>query len=84
MQLIETSVTAASVRMRLADADDPLKATQWVDFQVPIAELRVAHQPGGTQPIGDPESEYLSTIRGSALRRAQDVIVAEIRRLEGR
>ena len=78
LKLIETTVLETTVRMRYADDVDPAKATQWIDFQVPLAELQ---SPNGRVELGDPESRYLAEIRLAALRHARDVIGAETQRL---
>ncbi|MBJ7542335.1 hypothetical protein [Rhodomicrobium udaipurense] len=77
MKLIETTITGTSVRMRYADHEDAAKATQWVDFQVPISEL---HLPSETA-LGDPEPRSLALVRLAALRYARDVIGSETQRL---
>jgi hypothetical protein len=80
MRLFETSVTATAVRMRYADHPDPTKATQWVDFQVPIEAqpANPAADPGRT--VG-PELQLFGEVRLAALRHARAVIGEETRRL---
>jgi hypothetical protein len=77
MKLIETVVTDSTVRMRYADNADPAKAKHWIDFQVPLAELRQVSE----TPLGDPESHYLSTVRLTALRYVRGKADGEIQRL---
>ena len=76
MQLIETTVLTSSVRMRYADNADATKATEWIDFQVPLGLLAE-----GEPKIDDPELNFLAEIRLAALRRVRDVIGAETQRL---
>jgi hypothetical protein len=78
MKLIETKILETTVRMRYADDADPAKASQWIDFQVPLAELL---SPNGRVELGDPESRYLAEIRLVALRYVRDAIGAETQRL---
>ena len=80
MKLVETKVTSASVHMRYADNLDPSKATQWVDFQVPIDAVWAPDGPPGTPSI-DPERQGLGEIRLAALRHARGVIGDETRRI---
>ena len=80
MKLIETTVTATAVHMRYANDLDPAKATQWVDFQVPIDAVWQAVGPPGTPSI-DPELQGLGEVRLAALRHARGVIGDETRRL---
>jgi hypothetical protein len=78
MKLVETKVAESTVRVRFADHVDPLKAANWIDMQLPLAELR---DPYGEGDLGDPELRYLAEVRLAALRSARDVIGAEIQRL---
>jgi hypothetical protein len=80
MKLIKTTVSETTVRMRFADQSDAAEATQWVDFQVPLGDLR---SPKGQEELGDPETRYLAEIRLVALRFVRDAIDAETRRLAG-
>ena len=81
MQLIETTVTATAVRMRYANSPDPTKATEWLDFQVPMDGLMIPlHQ--REEPLGDqPDIRLLAEVRLAALRRVRGVIGAETQRL---
>jgi hypothetical protein len=79
MHLIETMISETAVRMRYADQPEPARATEWVDFQVKLADLMVPTDPG--ELLENPESHYLATIRLAALRRARDVIDGENERL---
>ena len=83
MMLIETSVSDKSVWMRFADTSDCAKAAHWIDFQVPLSELKVPAGSGTEVLLGDPELQLLSEVRLAALRYVRDVIGAETRRLSG-
>jgi hypothetical protein len=80
MKLIETKILGTTIRMRYADNADPLKATQWLDFQVPLADLSLPAV-DTEYPLGDPEKRYLGSIRQAALRYVRNVIAAETQRL---
>jgi len=80
MKLIETKISETSIRMRYADDADPVKASQWIDFQIPIADLE---GPDKQNPLGDIECRYLAELRLVALRNVRDVIGDETRRLSG-
>jgi hypothetical protein len=77
MKLIETIVTEKTVRMRYADNEDAAKASQWIDFQVPLDKLEHADQTA----LGEPELRYLAQVRQAALRYARGVIGDETQRL---
>jgi hypothetical protein len=57
---------------------DPKEAEYWIDFQVPLDELK---HPQTNNPLGDPEKQFLSEVRLAALRYARDVIGDETQRL---
>ena len=71
MKLLQTSVSATSIRMRFANDADPTKASQWVDFQVPLDQLG----------LSDLERQLLAELRLAALRHARGVIGDEVRRI---
>jgi hypothetical protein len=78
MKLIETTVSETTVRMRYADNADPAKASQWIDFQVPLAEL--AEGTGARKTHLDRlEARFLGAIQEAALHYMQDVVAKEIR-----
>jgi len=80
MKLVQTSVTETAVHMRYADHTDPSKAAFWVDFQVPLIELKVpAGQ--GEDKLGNPELRLLSEAQLGALRYARGLIGDETQRL---
>jgi hypothetical protein len=79
-KIVETTLTASAVRMRLANDADPAKADEWVDLVIPIDRLRR----GSGEPIrssADLESLDLATIQAIALHHARDVVAAEMARL---
>jgi hypothetical protein len=82
MKLIETIVTTTSVRMRYADNADAAKASQWVDFQVPLADLKHPENQLEMNPE-KLESQLLAEIHQAALRCARDALNNEMRRLSG-
>jgi hypothetical protein len=82
MKLIATTISDTSVHMRYADSHDPMNATQWIDFQVPLAELMLPDDHVEV-PLEDPETRYLGAIRLAALRYARKAIDVETRRLSG-
>lgn len=64
--------------MRYADNPDPVKAAQWLDFQVLLADL---NHPENQIEIRDPETLLLAELRQAALQCARGVIGGETRRL---
>jgi hypothetical protein len=80
MHLVETKIAESTVRMRYADYDDAIQATEWIDFQVKIADL--VHPRGRGDPLGDPDLQFLSEVRLAALRYARDTIGDETQRLQ--
>ncbi len=84
MELIETKISKTSVHMRYANNPDPAKATQWIDFQIPIEGLTLPGPSGGDYPLGDHESRFLGSIQQAALRHARELISAETQALASR
>lgn len=83
MVLIETTVTATSVRMRYADQRDATKATRWLDFQVPLDGLKLPLLGGsrGEEEFGDdPNLRILAEVHLAALHRARAIIGDEMQR----
>ena len=79
MQLIHTTISADSIQMRLADDTDPAKATEWVEFRVPLAKARAVTPSSKAEYALDPvHSRTLVVIREAALRYARSAIDAEI------
>ena len=40
MKLVKTSVTESHIWLRFADDGDSAKAKEWIDLQVPVADLK--------------------------------------------
>ena len=78
MKLIETTVSETSVHMQLGDDADPERASEWLEFEVPLAGLVVDAE---KNPLGGPEERPLAIIQRAALHHAQGAISAEIARL---
>ena len=78
MKLIETKISETAVHMRYADNPENAKATAWIDFQVPIAQLIAFDQ---RTPLGEVEERYLAETRLAALRYVRELITAETQRL---
>lgn len=79
MKLIETCVAETTVRMRFADNADATKASEWIDFQLPTANLK---RESDTR-ISTPALVPLGAIRVAALQHVRDVIDEEIRNAQG-
>jgi hypothetical protein len=77
MKLIETTVSETTVRMQYADNADPEKATQWIDLQFRMADLK--H--GSGTPLPPVAPLKLAAIQAAALTRAQELIGEEMGRL---
>jgi hypothetical protein len=78
LKLVETAIRPTVVRLRYADDDDQSRAMEWIDFQFIAASLK---HPKTDAVLGDLGPRFLLEIQGAALRRARDVIGAEIQRL---
>jgi hypothetical protein len=84
MKHLATTILETAVRMHYADNPDPTKATAWIEFQVPLANLTIPVGDGrDLEPLGDPGRLLLAALRGAALRYAQDVLGEETQRLSG-
>lgn len=81
MEHIETTISAATIRMRYANDPDPVRATEWFAFEVPVGSLKLPVEGGPEPALGDPESRHLAAIRLAALRYVRDAIGDETRRL---
>jgi hypothetical protein len=73
MNLIETTISEKSVRMRYADNSDPIKATEWIDVQVPVSGLKTS----ADNAVGDPQIKRLAIIQRAALRYVQEILSGE-------
>jgi hypothetical protein len=77
MKLIETVITETSVRIRLADDADRLKAQSWIDCQLPRAALQ---RLSGT-PVAALDAWSLPIVRQVILENVRAAVDAEIARL---
>jgi hypothetical protein len=79
MQIVETAVKLPTIKIVLADNLDGAAATERIELEVPIAELK---SPTDRKlPLAQLELQYLAEVQGAALLRTRDVIDTEIRRL---
>ena len=78
MKLVETKISETAVHMRYADNTDSAQATEWIDFQVPIAGLIAFDQ---RTPLGNVEERHLAETHLAALRHVRELIGAEAQRL---
>lgn len=78
MQIVETTILETKIRIRIADQADLDEATQWIEFEIPLAPLKTTDQ-RGTRPLGNLGEQYLSVIRTAALLYVREIIDAEIR-----
>ncbi len=56
MKLVETIISETTVKMRYANHEDASEAKHWIDFQVPLHELKQVSDTA----LGDPEPHFLS------------------------
>lgn len=77
MKLVETAITETSVRMRIADDADRLKAQSWIECQLQRSALK---RGSGTPAVGL-DGWPLPTVRQVILENVRDAIDAEIARL---
>jgi hypothetical protein len=70
MQLIETVITEEHIEITLANEDDLDEASEWLTFGVEMDEDKLT-------------KSTVEAVQMEALRRAQDIIAKEIRRLSG-
>ncbi|MGA8689318.1 MAG: hypothetical protein WB662_05230 [Methyloceanibacter sp.] len=80
MKHIQTTIGETTIHIRYASDPDAAKATEWLEFQVPIEPLTVPAA-GGDFPLGDLQLRHLATIRLAALRYVRDAIGEETQRL---
>jgi hypothetical protein len=83
LKLIETKILANAVYMRLADDTDPQKADYWIEFQVPLDELKLAGI-AGEEELGEIERRFVGSVRLAALRYARDLLGEETQALSSR
>lgn len=73
MNLIETTISEKSVRMRYANNADPIEATEWIEIQVPISGLKT----NADNTVDDPQTKRLAIIQRAALRYVQEILSGE-------
>ncbi len=79
---VETTISGATIRMRLANHADPLKATEWVELCVPTdGKLSLPNAYGQDNPLGDLHTRRLASIQLAVLRHVRDAIGEETQRL---
>jgi hypothetical protein len=80
---VETTISETAIRMRLANNGDPLAATEWFEFSLPLtAPLTLPNNSGGAEiPIGPLHTRQLASIQLAALRYVRDAIGEETQRL---
>jgi hypothetical protein len=78
MKLIETTIDQDSVAMEFADNPDFEEAKEWIEFQLPLSDLKMAD---GQTPMSDLAMKRLVTIQLAALHVVRDAIDEEIQRL---
>lgn len=75
MKLVETAIFESSVKMRYADHADPLKATEWFEFRIPLDLLvdPIDHR----KKFPEVNESFVAEVRAAALRYVRDVIGGE-------
>jgi hypothetical protein len=75
--LIETVISGGSIRIRYANDADPTKATEWIDFRIPLSELKSRRE----ETIGAEAHLYnLAEVHLAALRYVRDAADEEMTR----
>ncbi|MDC7785917.1 hypothetical protein PQJ75_30005 [Rhodoplanes sp. TEM] len=81
MGLVATTlVSETAVHARFSDRPDLTAATQWFEFQVPLAELDIV-EPRPVHPRNS-QTRFISAAKLAALRHLYKMIGAEIVRLQ--
>lgn len=81
MGLVATTVVSeTAVHARFADRPDLTGATQWFEFQFPLADLDIA-EPPPAHPRNS-QARFITAARLAALRHLHKMIGAEIARLQ--
>jgi hypothetical protein len=97
MKLVKTSMTGSTVWLRFADDDDPAKAKEWVDVQVPIRALKAPAKKLGmfaqadvdwgftkapsADPLGEVSRQTVGALQLAALRHVKGLIDLQTRAL---
>jgi hypothetical protein len=82
MEHVETTILATTIRMRYANDPDRAKATEWFEFEVPIAPLSLPSASGDIA-LGELRTRLLASVELATLRYVRDAIGAETQRLAG-
>jgi hypothetical protein len=85
MKHIETKISETSIRIRYANEPRPEAATEWLEFEVPLAPLGLPTPSGDAAlgSLGSLHTQFLSAIQLAALQYVRDAIGEETQRLEG-
>jgi hypothetical protein len=78
LTLVETTISAATIRMRFADQADAAKATEWIDYQVKLEDLKHA---SGTKIPSPMEHHFLGVLQAAAIRHVREAVSVEIQHL---
>jgi hypothetical protein len=84
MKHVETKISETAIRMRYASDSRPEAATEWLEFEVPLAPLGLPTPTGDARlgSLGGLHTQYLSSIQLAALRYVRDAVADETQRLE--
>ena len=98
MKLVKTSITDSTVWMRFADDNDPAKAKEWIDVQVPVSALKAPAKKLGMfaqadadwgftkapspDPLGNPSRQTVGALQVTALRYVKGLIDQQIQALK--
>jgi hypothetical protein len=77
MQVVETTVTSAAIRVRLADDPDPAKRSEWILLRLQRSKLKR----GSGEPAANLDVLGFPLIQKIALENAQAALAVEIERL---
>ena len=80
MNLVRTTIKEKTLQMRYADDPDREKAELWIDFSVPVEDLRMP-DPDGNIRLEDIPKRQLAIVQAAALRYVRKAIDEELKRL---
>jgi hypothetical protein len=80
MRIVETVLKASTVRIVLANNQDPALASERMDFEIPLTGLKEPRE-RDARSLGALEYRHLATIQVAALRYARSAITVEADRL---
>lgn len=83
LKIVATSITDSHIHLRMSDNKDATRATQWIDFQIPLKELALPSH-GGDIRLDNLEKRFLGSIQQAALRYVRDVTADESKALADR